>query len=152
MKRLAAMHDWPAFCTRACDPDGDGPVEVGRRQHDERVAAPELEDDLLAHRTGLGGHRPPGPHAAGQGDRGHPAVGDDGRHLVGADQQGLEDAVGGAGPAEAGPRAAGRCGARWGRASAGPTLPAMTAGARKRTTCHSGKFQGMMASTAPRGW
>ena len=33
-----------------------------------------------------------------------------------------------------------------------PTLPTISAGAAKRTTCHSGKFQGMMASTGPIGW
>ena len=33
-----------------------------------------------------------------------------------------------------------------------PTLPTMRAGAAKRITCHSGKFHGMIASTAPSGW
>ena len=33
-----------------------------------------------------------------------------------------------------------------------PTLPAITAGARNRATCHRGKFHGMMASTTPSGW
>ena len=33
-----------------------------------------------------------------------------------------------------------------------PTLPTISAGAAKRITCHSGKFHGMMASTAPSGW
>ena len=42
----------------------------------------------------------PAPDAAGQGHRCHPAVGDDGRDLVGADEQGLEHAVGSPGPAE----------------------------------------------------
>ena len=32
-----------------------------------------------------------------------------------------------------------------------PVLPAMSAGAAKRTTCHSGKFHGMTARTTPRG-
>jgi hypothetical protein len=32
-----------------------------------------------------------------------------------------------------------------------PTLPAMRAGAAKRTTCHNGKFHGMIASTGPSG-
>ena len=31
------------------------------------------------------------------------------------------------------------------------TLPARSAGAAKRTTCQSGKFQGMMASTTSSG-
>ena len=33
-----------------------------------------------------------------------------------------------------------------------PVFPATSAGARKRTTCHSGKFHGMTASTGPSGW
>ncbi len=33
-----------------------------------------------------------------------------------------------------------------------PTLPAMTAGAMNRATCHRGKFHGMMARTTPSGW
>ena len=33
-----------------------------------------------------------------------------------------------------------------------PTLPTITAGARKRATCQRGKFHGMMASTTPSGW
>ncbi len=33
-----------------------------------------------------------------------------------------------------------------------PTLPAIRAGAANRMTCHSGKFQGMTASTGPSGW
>ena len=32
-----------------------------------------------------------------------------------------------------------------------PTLPAMSAGAAKRNTCQSGKFQGITASTGPSG-
>ena len=32
-----------------------------------------------------------------------------------------------------------------------PTLPAMRAGAAKRTTCQRGKFQGITASTGPSG-
>ncbi len=32
-----------------------------------------------------------------------------------------------------------------------PTLPAMSVGAAKRTTCQSGKFQGMTARTGPSG-
>ncbi len=32
-----------------------------------------------------------------------------------------------------------------------PTLPAISAGAAKRNTCHSGKFQGITASTGPIG-
>jgi hypothetical protein len=32
-----------------------------------------------------------------------------------------------------------------------PTLPASSAGAAKRTACHSGKFHGMIASTGPSG-
>jgi len=32
-----------------------------------------------------------------------------------------------------------------------PTLPAMSAGARKRKTCQRGKFQGMTARMTPRG-
>ena len=32
-----------------------------------------------------------------------------------------------------------------------PTLPAISAGAANRTTCQSGKFQGMMARTIPSG-
>ena len=63
MNRLAAMHDWPPFWTRACTATGHGPVEVGRREDDERVAPAELEDDLLTHRPGLGGHGPAGADA-----------------------------------------------------------------------------------------
>ena len=33
-----------------------------------------------------------------------------------------------------------------------PTLPAMSAGAAKRSTCQYGKFHGMTASTGPSGW
>jgi hypothetical protein len=33
-----------------------------------------------------------------------------------------------------------------------PTLPAASAGAANRTTCQNGKFHGITASTAPRGW
>ncbi len=33
-----------------------------------------------------------------------------------------------------------------------PTLPAMSAGAANRITCHSGKFHGITASTGPSGW
>ena len=33
-----------------------------------------------------------------------------------------------------------------------PTLPAASAGAANRITCQKGKFQGITASTAPRGW
>ena len=32
------------------------------------------------------------------------------------------------------------------------TLPAISAGARKRNTCQSGKFHGITASTQPMGW
>ena len=33
-----------------------------------------------------------------------------------------------------------------------PTLPAISAGAAKRTTCQNGKFHGITASTGPSGW
>ena len=78
----------------------DGPVEISRRQDDERVAATELQDHLLSDGPGLGSHGPAGAHTPGQRDRRHPAIGDDGRNLIGADQQRLQQAIGGSGPAE----------------------------------------------------
>ena len=39
-----------------------------------------------------------------------------------------------------------------GRGFSRPTFPAMSAGAAKRMTCHSGKFHGITASTGPNGW
>ena len=45
--------------------------------------------------------------------------------------------------------------ADWGTLDAclsSPTLPAMSAGAANRMTCHSGKFHGITANTGPSGW
>ena len=49
-----------------------------------------------------------------------------------------------------------RCTARaqpvvFGECLSSAALPAMSAGAAKRSTCHSGKFHGMTASTTPTG-
>ena len=90
----------PVVLHPGLDRDGHGTFEVRGRQHDERVAPAQLQDDLLPDRAGLGAHGTSGPDAAGQGDGRHPVVGNDRRHLMGADQQGLQHAVRGTGPAE----------------------------------------------------
>ena len=41
------MHDWPLLTMRGLDGSGDGALQVGVGEHDEGIAAPELEHDLL---------------------------------------------------------------------------------------------------------
>ena len=72
--------------------DLDGPVQVGRRHHDERVGAAELEHRLFDGVAGDRSDRAPGAFAAGDRGCGDPVVLQDRLHTVPADEQGLEDA------------------------------------------------------------
>ena len=88
---------------------------------------------------------------AGNGDGGYTVVGEEVLDLTGFDEEGLEGAAGGS-PARR--MRASMARAHWGTLEAclsRPTLPAMSAGAAKRKTCQSGKFQGMTARMTPSG-
>ena len=75
-------------------------IEVGVLEHDERIAAAQLEHALLEVTPGLRGHRGPRSLAPGEGHGPHARVRDHARDGLGADQQGTEDAVGKSGIAE----------------------------------------------------
>ncbi|CAG6394318.1 hypothetical protein SCOCK_260012 [Actinacidiphila cocklensis] len=84
------------------DRDLDRPVEVGggRRHHHEGVAAAEFQHRLLDLVARDRGDRAARALAAGEGRGGHPRVAQDTLDRAGADQQGLEAALGEAGAVE----------------------------------------------------
>ena len=152
MKRLAAMQLCPLFWQRLVAATFGGLVEVGRRHDDERVAAAELEHRLLQLLAGDRGHRLPGRGRAGERGGDDPVVAQHRLDVLAADEQGEEDVVREARPAEQLLHVqrrlrhvarvleqARRC---------RPSAP----GAAKRIACQSGKFHGMIASTGPSGW
>ena len=100
MNRLAAMQLCPLFWHPGDDGDFGRLVEVGRREHDKRVAAAEFQDRLLDLLAGHPGHGLAGRGAPGQGGGGDPRVAQDPLDQVGPDEQRLEDAVREPGPAE----------------------------------------------------
>ena len=75
-------------------------VEVGARQHDERVAAAQLQHCLLDARARCAGHLAAGWCTAGQRGPRHAPIVEHALDLLGADQQGLEGTVGEAGALE----------------------------------------------------
>src|SRR5437870_1811735 len=69
-----------------------GGGDVGVVQHDERIAAAELQHGLLQLASGLLGHLAAGVIAAGQGDRGNAGIGDEPGHGARAHERGGEEA------------------------------------------------------------
>ncbi len=151
MKRLAAMHDWPLFCTRAltavctvASRSAEGSTMNGSEPPSSRtlffsacpaVAATDMPALSLPVRV-TAATRGSSMIAATsllstkrllKAPSGRPAR---------RNRSSMRSAV---------------CGTLEACLSS-PTLPTMRAGAAKRTTCHSGKFQGMMARTTPIGW
>ncbi len=55
-------------------------------------------------------------------------------------------------PGERRPRSPVRIAGTFEACFSSPALPAISPGAAKRKTCQKGKFQGMIASTGPKGW
>ena len=146
MKRLAAMHDWPLFCTRA-------------------VTAVRTATSRSAEGSTMNGSEP--PSSSTLFFNACPAVAATdmpafslpvrvtaairGSSMIAAmsllSTKRLVKAPSGS-PArrKMSSRRSAVCGTLDACLSS-PTLPTMSAGAAKRTTCHSGKFQGMMANT-----
>ena len=82
MKRLAALHAWPAFSSRAATAASTTPSRSSVREQDEGIGAAELEHDLLEVAPGDLGDGGAGALGAGDGDALDPRVGDDVRDLV----------------------------------------------------------------------
>ena len=144
---LAAVHEPRVAAQRRA-----ARVQVGVGEHDERVAAAELEHRLLERA------RRPAPRR-----RGRPAslpvsvtAATRGSAMSRRHRVGRRPAASGTAPAGS-PRRATRssmASAQPGTFEAclsTPPLPAISAGAAKRNTCQKGKFQGMIASTRPSG-
>jgi uncharacterized protein YdbL (DUF1318 family) len=91
MKRLAAMHAWPALMLRPAASLGGRPAQVGVFEHDERIRPSELHHGRLEHAAGDLGDLAAGDLAAGQGDAPDARVAEDARHRAGSDQERLED-------------------------------------------------------------
>ena len=94
-------------------------LERCRRQHEEGVAAAELEHGRLDLGAGDGPDRPPGGHAPGERRGPHPRVAQHALDLVDLDQERLEGAVGEARVGEEPLQVRAPFGARSARASAG---------------------------------
>ncbi len=128
-----------------------GPVEVGVGEDEEGIGAAEFEHGRLERVPGGGADGAPGPVGAGDGGGGDPVVGDEAGDRV----------VGRRGARRARPRRArpparirparARSLSTFSACLSRPTLPATSAGARKRTACQNGKFHGITASTTPSG-
>ena len=129
-----------------------GRLQVGRREHDERVGPTELEHALLARvrRPSSATDMPARslPVRVTAAIRGSSMI--LATSLVSTKR--LVNTPSGT-PARRKRSSSSRavCGT-FDACLSSPTLPTMRAGAANRTTCHSGKFHGMMASTGPRGW
>ena len=80
--------------------DFGGAGEIGRRHHDERVAAAKLQHGVLDDIASRRRHGPASRATAGQGCGDDPGVAQHRLHLRRADEQGLEDALGKARPAK----------------------------------------------------
>ena len=101
ISRLAAMQAWPLFCIRPIVAALTVRAEVVGVQHDERVAAAELEHRLLEVLAGQRGHAAAGPLAAGEGDALHERVRDDLLDVGDGQEEVRVDALGHAGVVEA---------------------------------------------------
>ena len=122
-------------------------VEVGVLEHDVGVAAAQLEDALLQARAGLRGDGAARGRAAGERHRGDVRRLDRGppRATTGRAASGTPRAA--RRPRAGSPRSRARSRVTLEACFSRPTLPAISAGAAKRNTCQSGKFQGITAST-----
>jgi hypothetical protein len=151
MKRLAAMQLCPLLIEARLHAGLRGLVQVGVLQHQVGIGAPQLQHRLLEDGTRLGGHRLAGRRAPGEGDGADPAVLEDLLHPVARHQQRAERVLGEAGVTEHGldgQRAAGDVR----RVLEHPHVPRHQGRCREAVHLPEGKFQGITASTGPRGW
>ena len=124
--------------------------QIGRGHDDERIAAAELEHALLQRAAGAARDVASGAIAAGQRHRRDAIVSRMAGTCSTSIKQRLEHALREPGADEHSSIASAHCGT-FGACLRSATLPAISAGAAKRNTCQNGKFQGMIAKTAPIG-
>jgi len=148
MNRLAAIQDWPLFCTLAVTATLGGPVQVGRRHH-TNGSLPPIQYRELTHREieATAGR----PLAARSASRRHPCVPQHALHLAERSAGSGSSRPGSTAPVQVLQVQRGLRDVRG--VLEQPHVPAISAGAAERTTCHSGEVPtAITASTTPSGW
>ena len=151
MKRLAAMHDWPVFCMRACTPTSTARSRSAEGSTMKGSLPPSSSTTFLRAAPAWAATARPAPtlpvrvtaftrRSAMIAGTWSVPMSRVWKTPAGAPARRNRSSI-----SRAVRQTLGACLRR-------PTLPAISAGAANRTTCHSGKFHGMMARTGPRGW
>ena len=151
MNRLAAMQDWPLFCTRpvtavltASSRSTDG-ITMNGSLPPSSITVGLISSPQMAATDWPAGSLPVRVAASTRGSRRMRSTALDETSSVWKQPSGKPPR------AMTSERYSADCGTLDACLSR-PTLPAISAGAANRTACQSGKFHGITASTTPSGW
>jgi len=150
MNRLAAMQDWPLFCTRAVTAvltassrSTDG-ITMNGSLPPSSITVGLISSPQMAATDWPAGSLPVSVAALTRGSRRMASTALDDTSSVWKQFSGKPPR------AITSDRYSADCGT-FEACLSRPTLPAISAGAANRTACHSGKFHGITASTTPSG-